>query len=42
MQWKVIDEEAIGRRTFAIVFETGDEVMAGLQQFLKERPVGAS
>ena len=42
MQWKQIDDEKGGRRTFAIIFETGDEVMAGLRQFLKEQPVGAS
>jgi predicted DNA-binding protein with PD1-like motif len=42
VQWKVIDEETNGRRTFAIIFETGDEVMAGLRRFLEERPVGAS
>ena len=42
MQWKLIDDESAGRRTFAIIFETGDEVMAGLRRFLAERPVGAS
>jgi uncharacterized protein len=42
VQWKLIDDETVGRRTYAIIFETGDEVMAGLRRFLEEQPVGAS
>ncbi len=31
-----------GQRTFALVFETGDEAMAGLKQFAHENNLGAA
>jgi predicted DNA-binding protein with PD1-like motif len=34
--------EADGAKTFAVVFETGDEVMAGLRAFAQERGLDAS
>jgi len=42
VQWKQIAGETGQQRTFAIVFETGDEVMAGLRRFIAEQPVGTS
>jgi predicted DNA-binding protein with PD1-like motif len=40
MKAKVIHED--GERTFALVFQTGDEVAAGLLAFAKERNLRAS
>lgn len=34
VKWRLIDNSS--QRTFALVFETGDEVVAGLQQFARE------
>ncbi|MBV8699114.1 MAG: DNA-binding protein [Bradyrhizobium sp.] len=41
MQQKLLGE-ATGQRTFAVVLETGDEVMASLQSFVKERRIAAA
>jgi len=41
MQQKLLGE-ANGQRTFAVVLETGDEVMASLQSFVKERRIAAA
>jgi predicted DNA-binding protein with PD1-like motif len=40
MQAKLINGD--GEKTFALVFDTGDEVMAGLLAFAKEHRLGAS
>jgi uncharacterized protein len=34
--------EAHGQRTFALIFVTGDEAMAGLQQFARDHRLGAA
>jgi hypothetical protein len=34
--------EAHGQRTYVLVFDTGDEAMAGLQQFARERRLAAA
>ena len=31
----------VGQRTFAVVFDTGDEAMAGLQTFAREQQLAA-
>jgi predicted DNA-binding protein with PD1-like motif len=41
MKSKLIHEHD-GERTFALVFETGDEAMAGLQEFVRQHGVGAA
>jgi predicted DNA-binding protein with PD1-like motif len=41
METKQIHEEG-GQKTFALVFETGDEVMAGLSGFAKENGLDAA
>jgi len=41
MKSKVI-HEAGGQRTFALVFDAGDEAMAGLTRFAREHRVGAA
>jgi predicted DNA-binding protein with PD1-like motif len=33
---------AAGQRTFAVIFDTGDEVMAGLQSFAREQQLAGS
>src|SRR5947209_1949652 len=39
MRSKLIHEQA-GERTFVLIFQTGDEAMTGLTEFLKEHRVG--
>jgi predicted DNA-binding protein with PD1-like motif len=41
MQWKLLDESD-GLQTFALVFDTGDEAMAGLSQFAREQRLSAA
>ena len=41
MKSKLIQEEA-GTRTFAVVFDTGDEAMAGLLEFARSERLAAS
>jgi len=41
MQSKLLHEEA-GQRTFALIFETGDEVMASLEGFAQAQRLSAS
>ena len=41
MKSKLIHESA-GQRTFAIVFDTGDEAIAGLESFARDQRLGAS
>lgn len=41
MQSKLIHEQG-GERTFALVFRSGDEAMAGLSGFCKEHGIGAA
>ncbi len=41
MKFKILHEHA-GAKTFALVFETGDEVAAGLAAFAKENRLGAA
>jgi predicted DNA-binding protein with PD1-like motif len=41
MKSKLIHEHD-GERTFALVFETGDEAMAGLQEFVRQQGLGAA
>jgi predicted DNA-binding protein with PD1-like motif len=41
MQQKLLGETN-GQRTFAVVLETGDEVMASLQSFVKARRIAAA
>jgi predicted DNA-binding protein with PD1-like motif len=41
MQQKLLGE-VHGQRTFAVVLETGDEVMASLQSFVRERRIAAA
>jgi predicted DNA-binding protein with PD1-like motif len=41
MQHKLLHESG-GQRTFAVVLETGDEVMACLESFAREHRVGAA
>ena len=41
MRSKLLDESR-GRRTFALVFDTGDEAMAGLSQFAREQRLAAA
>ena len=41
MKSKLIHEHD-GERTFALVFETGDEAMAGLQEFARQHGLGAA
>ena len=41
MKWKLLDEE-LGERTFALIFENGDEVLAGLQKFAREAELTAA
>ncbi|HTO61239.1 MAG TPA: PPC domain-containing DNA-binding protein [Bradyrhizobium sp.] len=41
MQQKLLGE-ANGQRTFAVVLETGDEVMASLQSFVRQRRIAAA
>jgi uncharacterized protein len=33
---------AAGQRTFAVIFDTGDEIMAGLQAFAREHQLAGS
>lgn len=40
MKWRMIDDST--QRTFALVFETGDEVAAGLRQFSQETNAAAA
>lgn len=40
MKWRMIDNSS--QRTFALVFETGEEVVAGLQQFARETKATAA
>lgn len=42
MQWKQLDSAADGRRTYAIIFQTGDEAIAGLKSFAEEQRLSAS
>src|SRR6202451_731550 len=39
MRWKQIEDEP---RTFALIFDTGDEIASVLQQFSKEQGLGGS
>ncbi len=39
MKSKLIHEHQ-GEKTFALIFETGDEVMAGLKGFARENGLG--
>jgi uncharacterized protein len=41
MKSKLIHEQQ-GQRTYALVFETGDEAMAGLKQFAEQQRLGAA
>ena len=41
MQQKLLGE-ANGQRTFAVVLETGDEVMSSLQSFVRQRRIAAA
>lgn len=41
MKWKLLDEE-LGERTFALIFDKGDEVLAGLQKFAVEAELTAA
>ena len=41
MRSKLLDESH-GRRTFALVFDTGDEAMTGLSQFAREQRLTAA
>jgi predicted DNA-binding protein with PD1-like motif len=41
MKSKLIHEEH-GQRTYALIFETGDEAMAGLKQFAETMKLGAT
>ena len=41
MRTKLLHEDQ-GERTFAVIFETGDEPVAGLTRFAEERKLGAS
>jgi len=41
MKSKLINEQQ-GEKTFALIFETGDEAMSGLARFAKENALGAS
>jgi uncharacterized protein len=41
MRSKLIHEHD-GERTFALIFETGDEAMAGLQEFARQQQLGAA
>lgn len=41
MRSKLLDESH-GRRTFALIFETGDEVLANLQQFATDHRLSGS
>lgn len=41
MKWKLLDEE-LGERTFAVIFDRGDEVVAGLQTFAREAELTAA
>src|SRR5437762_3058679 len=41
MKSKLIHEQN-GQRTYALVFETGDEVLVGLKQFAEQRKLGAA
>jgi len=41
MRSKLLDESH-GRRTFALVFDTGDEAMAGLSRFAREQRLTAA
>ena len=41
MKSKLIHEQQ-GQRTFALIFETGDEAMAGLKQFAESSKLGAA
>ena len=41
MKAKLLHEQQ-GQKTFAVVFDTGDEVVSGLQAFAKENHLGAS
>ena len=40
MNWKLL-HEAEGQRTFAVIFDTGDEVAKGLLAFAKEQNLKA-
>ena len=40
MKSKLLHEQS-GQKTFALIFETGDEVMAGLLEFSQEKRLGA-
>jgi predicted DNA-binding protein with PD1-like motif len=42
MQTQQIAADPSGRRTFAVIFQTGDEPIAGLKQFAKEQRLSAS
>jgi uncharacterized protein len=39
--WKLVHDEG-GQKTFVLVFAAGDEVMSGLQEFVREHEVGAA
>ena len=41
MKQKLLHEDS-GQKTFAVVFDTGDEVVSGLLAFAKEKGLGAS
>src|SRR3954463_5820020 len=41
MKSKLIHEQN-GQHTYALVFETGDEVLVGLKQFAEQRKLGAA
>jgi len=41
MNFKLIHEQT-GQRTFAIIFDTGDEAVAGLESFAREQQLAAS
>jgi predicted DNA-binding protein with PD1-like motif len=41
MRWKLLSEQG-GERTFALVFETGDEVASELERFAREQSLSAA
>jgi len=41
MQHKLL-ATAVGQRTFALIFDTGDDVMAGLEAFAREQGLSGS
>ena len=41
MHWQMLSEQG-GVRTYAVIFSTGDEVLAGLTEFAEDQHLGAS